>query len=125
MRRHEVTRARAKDLRTNLTPPERALWQILRARRLGVKFARQVVIAPYIVDFAARAARLIVELDGDSHAGREAYDCVRTRYLEEKGFRVIRFTNSEVLSNPDGVARTILSALGRDPDFPLSPTLSP
>ena len=125
MRRHIDTRVRAKQLRTNLTAPERKLWTAIRANRIGVKFQRQVVLAPYVADFAARAERLIVELDGDSHAGREAYDAARTRALEERGFRVLRFANSDVMSNLDGVLRAILIELGRDPDAPLSPALPP
>ena len=94
------------------------LWAILRAGRLGVKFSRQVVIAPYIADFAARAERLVIELDGDSHAGREGYDAARTAVLEAKGYRVIRFTNRDILDNREGVTRAILIALGRDPETP-------
>ncbi|HET9458720.1 MAG TPA: DUF559 domain-containing protein [Sphingomicrobium sp.] len=125
MRRHIEIRVRAKQLRTNLTPPERKLWTAIRANRIGVKFQRQVVLAPYVADFAARAERLIVELDGDSHAGREVYDAARTRALQERGFRVLRFANSDVMSNLDGVLRAILIELGRDPEDPLSPALPP
>ena len=90
-----------------------------------MKFQRQVVLPPYITDFAARSARLVIELDGDSHARAEAYDERRTSALEERGYCVLRFTNAEVMSNLDGVLRVILIALGRDPEAPLSPTLSP
>ena len=65
MKRHTATRVRAKSLRTNQTEPERRLWNALRANRLGVKFQRQVVLAPFIADFAARSERLVVEIDGD------------------------------------------------------------
>jgi len=118
VKRHPVTRERAKALRASLTPPERALWEVLRASRLGVKFQRQVVLPPYVADFASRSARLVVELDGDSHAGREAEDAARTAALEARGYRVVRFTNSDVLTNIEGVARAILVALGRDPETP-------
>jgi very-short-patch-repair endonuclease len=120
-KRHIETRARAKDLRTNLTTPERMLWHVLRAGRTGVKFQRQVVLPPYIADFAARSQRLVVELDGDTHAGREAYDAARTAELEKRGYRVLRFSNSDVMTNLDGVTRAILVALGRDPDTPPPP----
>jgi very-short-patch-repair endonuclease len=109
----------------NLTPPERRLWYRLRSNRLGVKFQRQVVLAPYIADFAARSERLIIELDGDTHGDRVAYDAVRTRVLEDRRYRVIRFTNAEVMANLDGVLRAILIELERDPEAPLSPTLPP
>lgn len=114
MKRNAETRANAKSLRTNQTPPEQALWNILRGNRLGVKFVRQMVVAPYIADFAARGERLIVELDGDSHANSQAYDNARTAALEARGWRVIRFTNSDVMTNTEGVARAILIALGKD-----------
>ncbi len=97
-----------------MTPPETRLWIVLPAGRLGVKFVRQMPIAPYVADFATREHRLVIELDGDSHAGREAYDAARTAFIESKGFRVIRFGNSEVMTNPEGVARAILIALGKD-----------
>jgi very-short-patch-repair endonuclease len=116
MKRHIETRNRAKELRSRFTEPERRLWYHLRANRLEVKFQRQVVLSPYIADFAARAERLVIELDGDSHAGREVYDAGRTRALEQRGYRVLRFTNGDVMTNLDGVLRTILIALGRDPE---------
>jgi len=114
MKRHIETRSRAKEQRTNLTEPERRLWYRLRANRLGVKFQRQVVLAPYIADFAARSRRLVVELDGDTHAGREGYDAARTRALEALGYRVLRFSNSDVMTNLDGVLGAILIALAPD-----------
>lgn len=114
-RRDPKKLARARELRANMSPPERALWHVLRAHRLaGIKFSRQVECGPYYIDFAARLHRLAIELDGDSHGGRERQDAGRTRFLEGQGWRVIRFTNSDVMSNADGVARAILQALGRD-----------
>lgn len=116
-KRHETLRARAKENRTDLTDPERALWEIVRAKRLGgVKFVRQAVRPPYLPDFAARSERLIVELDGDTHHTAEAqtYDARRTAVLRENGWRVLRFGNNEVMTNPEGIARTILLALGKD-----------
>jgi very-short-patch-repair endonuclease len=111
LQRHVETRSRAKALRANLTEPERRLWYHLRANRLGVKFQRQVVLPPYIADFAARAERLVIELDGDTHGDTQAYDAARTRSLEERGYRVIRFTNAELMANLDGVLQAILLAL--------------
>jgi very-short-patch-repair endonuclease len=114
-RRDPKKLARVRELRANMSPPERALWAILRAHRLqGLKFSRQVECGPYSIDFAARLHRLAIELDGDSHVGREDADAARTRFLEAQGWRMIRFTNSDVMSNPDGVARAILIAMGRD-----------
>jgi very-short-patch-repair endonuclease len=118
LKRHVETRARARDLRKRLTEPERRLWYRLRANRLGVKFQKQAVLAPYIADFASRSERLVIELDGDTHGDSAAYDAARTRALEKRGYRVIRFTNADVMSNLDGVLRAILIALGRDPESP-------
>ena len=125
MKRHVETRDRAKQLRGNLTEPERRLWNELRAGRLGAKFQRQVVLAPYIADFAARSERLVIEVDGDTHAMSEAPDEQRTAELARRGYRVLRFSNADVMGNMAGVLRAILIELGRDPDCPLSPTLSP
>ena len=125
LKRHIETRIRAKQLRASLTEPEQRLWYHLRANRLGVKFQRQVVIAPYIADFAARSERLVIEVDGDTHGERWAYDAARTASLEGRGYRVIRFTNSDVMSNIGEVLRAIVIALGRDPEDPLSPILPP
>lgn len=120
MKRHIETRNRAKRLREDLTAPERKLWNAIRANRAGVKFQRQVVLAPYIADFAARSERLVVEIDGDTHAGREAYDAARTFALQNRGYRVLRFNNAEVMVNLEGVVRAILIELGRDPESPLT-----
>lgn len=124
-KRHPETRAKAKQLRTNMTAQEQRLWAILRAGQLGVKFQRQVVLPPYVADFASRSERLIIEVDGDTHAERETRDAARTSALEARGYRVLRFANSEVMDNIEGVARAILIALGRDQEAPLSPALSP
>lgn len=106
--------ARARELRANMSPPERALWNVLRGHRLqGIKFSRQVESGPFFIDFAARMHRLAIELDGETHAGRELQDAARTAFLERQGWRVIRFTNGEVIGNPEGVATAILIALGK------------
>jgi very-short-patch-repair endonuclease len=93
------------------------LWLELRARRFdGAKFRRQVVVGRYIVDFACRTPiMLVVEVDGDTHAGREKQDATRTAFLESRGYRVLRFTNTEVMSNLDGVLLTITEMLQPPP----------
>ncbi|WP_431312418.1 endonuclease domain-containing protein [Sphingomonas natans] len=106
-------------MRREPTEPERILWLALRAKRFeGMKFRRQKVIGPYIADFASRAPMLVVEVDGDTHGGREAEDAARSVYLERQGYRVIRFTNADVMQNLEGVLMAIA------PTPPL-PTLSP
>jgi len=107
---------RAKTMRSNPTPAEYAVWNLLRAKRFArFKFSRQVVIEPYIIDFVARTQRLAIELDGHGHGETEVYDDRRTRFLELKGYRVIRFTNNEVTSNIEGVAEIVAAALRTAP----------
>ena len=103
-----VLLARAKETRANPTFSEMVVWRILRAKQFeSVKFARQVVIAPYIADFVARSRKLIIEIDGDTHALRDLNDARRTAWLERQGYRVIRFSNHEVNGNIAGVAHAI------------------
>jgi very-short-patch-repair endonuclease len=94
----------ARSMRREPTEPETRLWLALRAKRFeAVKFRRQKVIGPYIVDFAARDPMLVIEVDGDTHAGRERQNAERTHYLEQQGYRVIRFSNQDVMTNLEGV----------------------
>jgi very-short-patch-repair endonuclease len=104
----ELTK-RAREMRRQPTEAERRLWSRLRSSGLGVRFVRQRPIGPYIADFACRAARLIVELDGGQHGSD--YDQRRDSYLASKGWRVIRFWNPDVLSNTEGVLEMIRLAL--------------
>ena len=98
----------AAELRRDRTDAEAKLWQVLRRRQLlGLKFRCQHGLERYIVDFACPAARLIVELDGGQHADRAEQDAERTRVLESKGYRVLRFWNTDVLENLDGVVQAI------------------
>ena len=100
----------ARKLRASPTDAEQRLWAHLRSKQLGVKFTRQFPIGNYVVDFACRSARLVIELDGGQH-GDNAADLVRTRAIEGFGYRVIRFWNNDVLENTDGVLLTILHEL--------------
>ena len=87
----------ARQLREGQTFAEARLWEMLRGRRMGgFKFRRQRPIGPYFADFCCLEAKLIVQLDGDSHLGREAYDEARTDYLRDQGWYVLRFENFEV-----------------------------
>jgi len=116
------TLRRAKAMRSDMSQPERDLWTALRAHRFnGVKFSRQVPVGPYILDFAARARKLAIEVDGDTHAGNEAHDERRTAWLEEQGYHVIRFSNADVMHNLEGVLLVIEEVLRTAP----LPTLSP
>ena len=101
----------ARDLRRNLTDAERALWRHLRQRQIaGLKFRRQHPIGRYILDFVCLEARLVIELDGGQHAHRQGADQERTAWLEARGYRVLRFWNTEVFENPEGVMEAILQA---------------
>ena len=103
---------KARSLRKGMTDAERLLWQHLRNRRLqGCKFRRQHSIGPYIADFVCADKMLVVELDGGQHSERVGYDERRTRYLEAKGYRVIRFWNNEVLQQTDAVLSSILNEI--------------
>ena len=116
MKRNGTLLTRARSMRTHQTAPEQALWKLLRAHCLsGIKFTRQVPVGPYILDFAARMIKLAIELDGDTHASQVAYDAARTAYLEAQGYRVIRFTNADVVGNAAGVLDAIMAALARAP----------
>ncbi len=106
-------RDRARALRRDDTDAEARLWNALRARRLGGwRWRRQVPKGPFIVDFLCVEAGLVVELDGGQHTEQVAYDERRTADLEGLGLRVIRFWNSAVLTNREGVCDTILDACG-------------
>jgi very-short-patch-repair endonuclease len=108
----ESPRDFARGLRRRQTDAERRVWARLRDRRLlGVKFARQVPIGAYVVDFCCRERRLIVELDGGQHAMRADYDAGRTAFLEGLGYRLLRFWDNDALGNTDGVLQRITEAL--------------
>ncbi|MBX9795467.1 MAG: DUF559 domain-containing protein [Sphingomonas sp.] len=103
---------RARHMRNHPTEPEKRLWRNLSNGQLGGwKFRRQQVIGVSIADFLCPAARLIVEVDGDTHDA--AADAARDAGLAEAGYRTLRFTNEEVMRNVEGVTATILRALGQ------------
>ena len=103
--------ALARTLRNNANEIENLLWARLRRRQLGgLKFSRQMPIAGFVADFVCRSARLVIELDGSQHADAVVYDAQRTKAIEAQGYRVIRFWNSDVLTNMDGVLETIRGA---------------
>jgi very-short-patch-repair endonuclease len=114
--RWNATPVRRRTLRRESTDAERALWSLLRSRRLeGLKFRRQHSAGPYILDFYSAAARLVVEVDGSQHYTPEgrASDAARSAYLQALGLRLIRVTNRDVLTNRDGVLEVIRMAAAR------------
>ncbi len=106
--------ARATEMRRNPGEWEKRLWRELSSSQLGFKFRRQHVIAPYICDFFCPAKSLVVEVDGDTHEA--AADRARDAYLLRRGFRTLRFTNTDIRENMEGVLLTILTALTGQPD---------
>ena len=115
-----MSRDFARQLRREMSDAERLLWKHLRAHRFaGEKFRRQEPIGPFIVDFVSHGSRLIIELDGGQHTTQVAYDEERSRWLNGRGYRVIRFWNNQVLTETQPVLESIALALGR----PLSLTL--
>ncbi|MBV9053735.1 MAG: endonuclease domain-containing protein [Hyphomicrobiales bacterium] len=112
--RHDSRTPRARALRGDATPAERRLWRALRLVELpDGHFRRQAPIGPYFADFAHHSLRLAVELDGEQHGQNLGLrrDARRTAYLNEQGYRVLRFWNHEIAENLDGVVETILAAV--------------
>ena len=103
---------KARSLRKNQTDVEQLMWKYLRNRRLfNFKFRRQFPIEPYIADFACLELKLIIELDGGQHASRINYDNHRSLFLKQRGFKVIRFWNNDVIENTEGVLEAIRLAI--------------
>ena len=105
-------KSKARHLRKEATEAEKLLWSHLRRHQmLGYQFRRQEPIGKYIVDFLCYQQRLVIELDGGQHQEQADYDTERTRWLESRGFRVIRFWNDDVLRETEGVLEAIRIAL--------------
>ncbi|MDN3645497.1 DUF559 domain-containing protein [Pontixanthobacter aestiaquae] len=101
----------SRKLRNNATDAERLLWSHLRASQLGyAKFTRQFRIGDYVVDFACRRLKLVIELDGGQHS-ESITDAARTEVIEVYGYRVIRFWNNDVLENTEGVLERIIEEI--------------
>ncbi|MBR6301685.1 endonuclease domain-containing protein [bacterium] len=102
---------KARDLRKNITPQEQKLWNLLKNRQfIGLKFVRQYPIGNYIVDFACRQKKIVIEIDGGQHNEDSAilYDENRTKFIESKGYKVYRFWNNEINENIEGVYQKLL-----------------
>jgi very-short-patch-repair endonuclease len=98
MQQTELSKSRARRMRKDMTPAERALWYALRNRRfMGLKIRRQVPIGPFIADFYCADLRLIIEADCAGHGAPR--DLERDRWLGQQGFRVLRLPNRDVLTN--------------------------
>jgi very-short-patch-repair endonuclease len=123
----EAKRARAKELRREMTPAEQALWERLRGNQLdGLHFRRQQPIEGFIVDFYCHAAAVVVEVDGQVHDEQEGYDTERDQILTARGFQVVRFRNEQVMSEMESVLREIggtcrarMGSAGPNPPLPV------
>ena len=104
--------ARTRQLRKTPTDAEQVLWSILRRRQVsGYRFRRQAPIGQYIVDFACFENKLVIEVDGGQHVESASYDAMRTAWLKQEGFRVMRFWNNQVLQETDAVREAIFLAV--------------
>src|SRR5512133_3784205 len=107
LRSNSYTKHRAIQLRRSSTPAEVKLWSRIRNEQLGNSFRRQHAIGNYNVDFCVPRKKLIIELDGSQHLEQQEYDEERTKYLEGRGYRVLRFWNHDVLNNTETVLSVI------------------
>ena len=118
----DQTRLRARELRRTPTHIERLLWNRLRFWQIdGFKFRRQQPLGNYIADFVCFERRLIVEIDGGQHAAKKEYDAKRDSWLHDQGFIVLRFWNSDIVENMEGVLQSILDNLRSTPFLSPSP----
>ncbi len=110
---HPKLRTYARELRKNLTPAERLVWNVLRNRSFhNLKFVRQFPIEPYIVDFCCRSRKLVIEIDGSAHSDQRHYDQTRTNFLKSKGYKVIRFKNHHIQEDVNNFVIALESILG-------------
>lgn len=105
-----LTVTRSRKLRQESGEPERRLWRALREAFPDIRFRRQVPFGPYHADACSHGLRLIIEVDGDDHANKIKRDAARTRFLQSEGYDVIRFTNTDVMENINGVMQAIRAA---------------
>ena len=104
-------RERARELRRNMTPAEKILWEKVRHNRMNrLQFRRQQIIDGYIVDFYCHEKALIVEVDGDIHDQQISYDAERDTHLTSRGFQILRFANEEIADNLKMVLQKISTA---------------
>jgi very-short-patch-repair endonuclease len=122
----ERHRGRAKQLRRTMTRAETLLWRHIKANRIGgLGFRRQVPFQNYIADFVCFSAKIVIELDGESHdfVERQSADRDRDTFFTEQDFQVLRFTNEQVMSNLEGVVEAIRQAIAQRAGGPPSLTL--
>lgn len=108
---HSGSVDRARQLRRDAPEPERRLLRAIREALPNHKWQHQSPVGPYYVDILCFSERLAIEVDGDTHADSERYDATRTHFIEGEGFRVVRFSNSDVMQNVEGVIAQISLSL--------------
>lgn len=114
-RASKIIKQAAISLRRDQTPAEQRIWSALRRKQLdGLRFRRQHPVGRFILDFYCAEHRLVVEVDGDTHASKTEYDMERSAWLEAHGYHVLRFANSDVRENLEGVLESILNFVAAD-----------
>ena len=113
---YELLKVNARSNRKSMTEAESSFWSMVKGNALGERCVRQHVIGDYIVDFIFRKSKLVVEIDGVYHESQEQQlsDTIRSEYLESMGYQVIRFTNEQVLFNPEYVISKLKVSLNRE-----------
>lgn len=111
---YKLLKANAKENRKKMTDAENAFWLLVKNNALGERCLRQFVIGDYIVDFLFRRSKVIVEIDGGYHnnENQKLADDIRTEWLKQMGYRVIRFTNEDVLFNEVDMINKLKTSLG-------------
>lgn len=107
--RYDILKGFAKDNRREMTQSETILWEVLRKEFKGLRFRRQHAIGDYIADFVCISKKLVIEVDGEYHdeATQQEDDKIRTNFLQERGYKVIRFKNNNVNTDVKSVIRRI------------------
>ncbi|HEX8486181.1 endonuclease domain-containing protein [Sphingomonas sp.] len=102
---------RARNLRRDAPEPERRLLRALREAFPDLKWRHQTPVGPYHADILCFSEKVVIEVDGDTHAWTAEYDAARTRFIEREGYRVLRVTNNDVMQNLDGVIASLSLSL--------------
>lgn len=110
----------AREMRKNPTIAESIIWNLLRNKKYGIKFRRQHIIGDFIVDFVDLKSGTVIEIDGGYHKNKDQIeaDNLRTEILNQKGYSVIRFSNEEVIRNPEKIAYIIIQYITKQTNLP-------
>ena len=109
----KIVQQRRRALRSNLTLAEKVMWLSLRKRQTGgIRFLRQYSVDNFIIDFYSPELKLGIEVDGDSHIGNEEYDKYRQTLIEQHEIKIIRFSNEQIIGNPEKVLEKVKEVIG-------------